>query len=160
MFKWRSSLAHHMKTKHKGAPPAGDVAHAALQKVMVPSSPGAITDVRTATNVLSSRMAPYTVVESPAGSSSAGSPKNDDRDGLAPPHARMTAGRMALPKPAMVMPPQHMGRMREPMGDMPGAHMPRNVSPPGIIGSFYAGHNTPFPGHAAAAGQQVRDGRQ
>jgi hypothetical protein len=53
MFKWRSSLAHHMKTRHKV-----NVLTSPLHKSPSISSPAAV--VR------------YTTVESPNGSSSAG----------------------------------------------------------------------------------------
>lgn len=137
MFKWRSSLAHHMKTRHQV-----NVVSTQMQKSIAPTSPGAITDVRTATNVLSSRMVPYSVVESPAGSSSFGSPTGTNVVRHVP-HSCMTNGRVGLPKPSL----QHhdMTQIRDP-------------SSSNVIGSVYGGHNPQYqgrPGH----GQHARDAR-
>jgi hypothetical protein len=98
MFKWRSSLAHHMKTRHKV-----NVLPAHLEKPMIPSSPGAITDVRTATNVLSTRMAPFSTLESPAGSSSAGSPNGNDGALLSQHMSKPTVQHLMTPMRAPVL---------------------------------------------------------
>lgn len=85
MFKWRSSLAHHMKTRHKV-----NVVSAQIQKTAKnPPSPGDITDIRASGNGIPVRAMRYTLVESPNGSSSgSGSASSKVKDERMPLSAR------------------------------------------------------------------------
>lgn len=89
MFKWRSSLAHHMKTRHK----AGGAMLQLPKAGKVPASPGAITDIRASSSSTPMRTMRFTLVESPNGSSSgsgggSGLPLTAKDDGRLPLSAR------------------------------------------------------------------------